>query len=58
MNIVPLVLQIIALIAFLMAWFNRPFPKERSWNLIAAGLFFWLLSLMIGGYVQLHPVHG
>lgn len=57
MNIVPLVLQVIALIAFLLAWFNRPFPKERPWNLIACGLFFWLLSLMIGGYISLHPVH-
>lgn len=58
MNIVPFALQIIALIAFFMAWFRWPFPKSNPWDLVAMGLFFWLLSLMISGHVDLHPTSG
>lgn len=56
MNIVPFVMQIIALVFFAMAWFNIPFPRASPWNLIAAGLFLALLSFMIAGHIDLHPV--
>jgi hypothetical protein len=57
MNIVPLVLQIIALAFFLcvaLELLQTP-PTPRYIRFTAAGLFFWLLSLMI--VAELHAAH-
>lgn len=56
MNIVPLVLQILALVCLLcrtMGWFQAPPTRPHlGW----AGLFLWLLSLMLTA--QLHATDG
>lgn len=57
MNIVPLILQIIALVCLLFAAFNLfggP-PARPSWGWL--GMFLWLLSLMVSGIV-LHATSG
>lgn len=58
MSIVPLLLQITALVCFLIAFFNGQVPKTapKSWGWM--GLFLWLLSLMLGGAVVLHATSG
>ena len=53
MNIIPFLLQLIALVCLLFAAFGL-FPSKVSWGW--AGMFLWLLSLMVST-VQLHPVH-
>lgn len=57
MNILPLVLQLIALACLLFASFGLfagP-PTRPSWGWL--GMFLWLLSLMISG-IQLHQTSG
>lgn len=57
MNIIPLLLQIIALICLAFAAFNLftgPAPKP-AWGWL--GMFLWLLSLMVSG-IQLHATAG
>jgi len=46
MSTTRFVLQILALICFLLAAFDVRTPRG---NLIAGGLLFWLLSSMVGG---------
>jgi hypothetical protein len=49
MNILPLLLQLVALACLLFAGFNL-FPTARvSWGWV--GMFLWLLSLMVSGIV-------
>jgi hypothetical protein len=57
MNIVPLFLQIAALVCFIMAFLGVAAPKSRPLNWEACGLLLWLLSLMISG-IQLHQTSG
>lgn len=53
MNIIPFVLQLLALVCLLFAALSL-YPTQRvSWGW--AGMFFWLLSLMVS-MVQLHPI--
>jgi hypothetical protein len=53
MAILPFLLQIVALVCLLFAAFGL-FPTSKlSWGW--AGMFFWLLSLMVSGIV-LHPI--
>ena len=57
MNILPLILQIIALVCLFFAAFNlftAP-PNKPVWGWL--GLFLWLLSLMVSGIV-LHATTG
>jgi hypothetical protein len=55
MNILPFILQLIALACLLFATFSM-FPTSRvSWGW--AGMFLWLLSLMVSG-IALHPTIG
>jgi hypothetical protein len=57
MNIVPLILQLIALVCLLFAAFNLfggP-PQRPVWGWL--GLFLWLLSLMVSG-IALHATYG
>lgn len=57
MNILPLLLQVAALVCLLFAAFNlftAP-PNKPVWGWL--GMFLWLLSLMITG-IQLHPAAG
>jgi hypothetical protein len=51
-----LVIQVIALVCFLIAWLGIPIPASRplAWGWF--GLFLWLLSLMLGGFA-LHTAH-
>lgn len=58
MNIVPFFLQVFALVAFGLGWFSISWPKTKPWVWVCVGLFFWLLSLMISGHVDLHPTSG
>jgi len=56
MNILPLILQIVAVICLAFAAFNLftgPAPKP-SWGWL--GMFLWLLSLMVSD-IALHQVH-
>lgn len=56
MNILPLLLQIIALVCLAFAAFNLfPGPNRPSWGWL--GMFLWLLSLMVSGIV-LHATSG
>jgi hypothetical protein len=56
MNILPLLIQIVALVCLLFASFNLfPGPGRPVWGWF--GMFLWLLSLMISG-VQLHATYG
>jgi hypothetical protein len=53
MNILPFLLQVLALVCLLFATFGM-FPTSKvSW--LPAGMFLWLLSLMVSGIV-LHPI--
>ena len=57
MNILPLLLQVLALICLAFAAFNlftAP-AKKPSWGWL--GLFLWLLSLMVSG-IALHATSG
>ena len=57
MNIVPLILQLIALVCLLFAAFNLfggP-PARPAWGWL--GMFLWLLSLMVSG-IALHATAG
>lgn len=49
-----LVLQIIALVCFLIAWLGVALPASKPLGWGWFGLFLWLLSLMLGG-IYLHP---
>jgi hypothetical protein len=51
MTLLPLLLQIIALICLLFASFNLfpPATGKPVWGWL--GMFLWLLSLMVGGIV-------
>lgn len=52
MNILPFLLQIIALVCLIFATFGL-FPTSKvSW--LPAGMFLWLLSLMVN-VIALHP---
>lgn len=53
MNILPLVLQLLALLFLLFATFGLVPAARMNW--IGAGLFLWLLSLMVNG-ISLHGV--
>lgn len=53
MTIVPFILQCIALFCLLCAALNLLATVRVVWGW--AGMFFWLLSLMVGGLV-LHPI--
>ena len=57
MNIIPLVLQLFALVFLFFAAFNlftSPAPKPQ-WGWLGTAL--WLLSLMVSG-IQLHATYG
>jgi hypothetical protein len=57
MNILPLILQVIALVCLFFAAFNlftAP-PNKPVWGW--GGMFLWLLSLMVSGIV-LHATAG
>lgn len=55
MNILPLLLQLVALVCLLFAAFNL-FPRPNpSWGWL--GMFLWLLSLMVSG-IELHATSG
>jgi hypothetical protein len=53
MNIVPFLLQVVALVCLLLAALNVPSRGRIQW--FAAGMFLWLLSLMVSG-IELHAV--
>jgi hypothetical protein len=53
MQILPLVLQLAALACLLFAAVGLLPTSKVAWGW--AGLFFWLLSLMISA-IQLHPI--
>lgn len=57
MNIVPLILQIIALVCLAFASFGlfQASPGKPVWGWF--GMFLWLLSLMVSG-IQLHATTG
>lgn len=56
MNIVPLLLQIVALVCLAFAAFNLfGAPSRPSWGWL--GMFLWLLSLMVSG-IALHATSG
>lgn len=44
------ILLVFAFVLFVLAAFNVP----ARWNLVAAGLAFWVLSILLGG---LHLIH-
>jgi hypothetical protein len=52
MNIIPFLLQVAALVCLLFAAFGL-FLGKAQW--FPAGMFLWLLSLMVSGIV-LHPI--
>jgi steroid 5-alpha reductase family enzyme len=56
MNIIPLILQILALICLAFAAFNlfQTPPNKPQWGWL--GLALWLVSLMVSG-IQLHAVN-
>jgi len=56
MNVVPLILQIFALICLVFAAFNlfQAPPNKPVWGWL--GMALWLLSLMVSG-IQLHAVN-
>jgi hypothetical protein len=43
------VLLVLALVCFLIAAFGAAWPSPRV-NMIALGLFFWVLSILVGGH--------
>lgn len=53
MNILPFLLQVVALVCLFLAMLNLAPTPRLSWGW--AGLFFWLLSLMVSG-IELHPI--
>lgn len=53
---ITLILQVIALVFLALATFQVGAVFQGKVNTLAAGLFFWLLSLMLTAVV-LHPVH-
>lgn len=55
MNIVPFIIQVLALISLLLAALNWP-NSRVSW--LGLGMFLWLLSLMVAGHVALHATPG
>ena len=57
MNIIPFILQLIALVCLLFAAFNLfpPAGGRPTWGWL--GMFLWLLSLMVSG-IALHPTYG
>lgn len=55
MNVLPLLIQIVALVCLFIAalgWFTTPAPRPQ-WGWL--GMALWLLSLMISG-IELHTV--
>lgn len=55
---VPFVLQILALICFILATFGLYSAAKVgsvTFNWLAAGLLLWLLSTMVGGWVHSSP---
>lgn len=56
MNILPLLLQLIALLCLLFAAFGL-FPGANRPNWGWSGMFLWLLSLMVSG-IALHATQG
>ena len=56
MNILPLLIQIVALVSLCFAAFNLFAGANRpSWGWL--GMFLWLLSLMVSG-IALHATSG
>lgn len=53
MGNLTLILQILALVCFLISWLGVPVPTGRPLVWGWFGLFLWLLSLMLGG-IALH----
>jgi hypothetical protein len=51
---ITLLLQVIALVLLFLAAINKPSSPHVSF--FPLGMFFWLLSLMLGG-IALHPIH-
>jgi len=49
MNILPFLIQIVALVCLLFAAFNLVPTSRVSW--LGMGMFLWLLSLMVSGVV-------
>jgi len=43
-----IILMVFAFVLFALAAFGVPNPPQR-WNLVAAGLAAWVLSLLLGG---------
>jgi hypothetical protein len=54
MNVLPFLLQVIALVCLLFATLGLYTTAKVSW--FPAGMFLWLLSLMVSGIV-LHPIN-
>jgi ABC-type transport system involved in multi-copper enzyme maturation permease subunit len=42
------ILLVFSFVLFVLAAFGVPNPPQR-WNLVAAGLAFWVLSILLGG---------
>jgi hypothetical protein len=55
MNIIPFIIQLIALACLFIAALNLLQPSRVIWGWL--GMFLWLLSLMVGA-VNLHPTIG
>ena len=47
---INLILLVFSFVLFALATFN----VSAKWNLIAAGLAFWVLSLLLGGHLNFH----
>jgi hypothetical protein len=54
MNILPFLLQVVALVCLLLAALSFP-PAGGRLQWFPTGMFLWLLSLMVSGIV-LHPI--
>jgi hypothetical protein len=52
-NIIPLLLQVVALICLLFAAFGLVPRAVPQWGWL--GMLLWLLSLMVSG-IELHPI--
>lgn len=48
-----IILLVFALVLFILAAFGIPNPPQR-WNLVAAGLAFWVASILFSGVLPLH----
>jgi hypothetical protein len=53
MNSITFILQVVALACLFIAMLNLVPSTRITWGW--AGMFFWLLSLMVGGII-LHPI--